>query len=183
MIRPCNQADFDEIWAIINDGALAYKGVIPEDCRHDPYMSKAELQHEIDGGVAFWGFERDGSLIGVMGIQDVRDVTLIRHAYVRTIAQGEGVGRQLLTHLRDLAKTPLLIGTWADAAWAIRFYEKNGFRLLSSEQKDEILPKYWKIPQRQIETSVVLASPEWLQLTAETRRRYSMPERPLRSDT
>lgn len=164
MIRHCTERDFDEIWAIINDGARAYKGVIPADRWHEPYMSKAELQHEIDHGVVFWGYEQDGTLVGIMGIQDVKHVTLIRHAYVRTSAQGLGIGGQLLSHLRKLAKNPMLIGTWADAHWAIRFYQRHGFQILPPERKDKILPKYWTIPQRQIETSVVLASPEWLQL-------------------
>jgi GNAT superfamily N-acetyltransferase len=145
MIRPCNASESDAIWAIINDGARAYKGVIPADRWHEPYMPKAELRQEIKDGVVFWGYEQDGALSGVMGIQDVKDVTLIRHAYVRTTAQGQGIGGQLLSHLRKLAKNPLLIGTWADATWAIRFYQRQ-------------------IPKRQIETSVVLASPEWLQL-------------------
>lgn len=161
MIRPCDPADFDTIWTIINDGARAYSGVIPADCLKDPYMSKSELQHEIDDGVVFWGYEEAGELTGVMGIQDVRDVTLIRHSYVRTSAQGHGIGGKLLTHLRKLAKHPLLIGTWADAVWAIRFYERHGFELISPQEKERILPKYWTIPERQVETSVVLASPEW----------------------
>jgi len=162
MIRTCTAYDFDAIWTIINDGARAYAGIIPPDCLKDPYMPKAELQHEIDDGVVFWGCEDAGDLIGVMGIQDVRDVTLIRHAYVRTSAQARGIGTRLLSHLRRLAKNPLLIGTWADAAWAIHFYEKHGFKLLSQSEKDRLLRKYWTIPERQAETSVVLASPEWL---------------------
>jgi GNAT superfamily N-acetyltransferase len=164
MIRPCHTREFEAIWTIINDGARAYAGVIPADCLKNPYMPKSELQHEIDDGVAFWGYEDSGELSGVMGIQELSEVTLIRHAYVRTSAQGRGIGGKLLSHLRKLAKKPLLIGTWADAKWAIGFYEKHGFELLSQQQKDEILPKYWKIPQGQIETSVILASPEWLSL-------------------
>jgi GNAT superfamily N-acetyltransferase len=161
MIRLCQEDDFDAIWTIVNDGAGAYAGVIPADCLKTPYMSKSELKHEMNDGVAFWGYENSGELAGVMGIQELSDVTLIRHAYVRTSAQGQGIGSRLLSHLRTLAKNPLLIGTWADASWAIRFYEKHGFRLLSPQQKDKLLPMYWKIPARQIETSVVLASPEW----------------------
>jgi GNAT superfamily N-acetyltransferase len=164
MIRACDSQDFDTIWDIINDGAVAYRGVIPDDCWHEPYMPESELRHEIDDGVAFWGHEEDGVLIGVMGIQELLDVTLIRHAYVRTSAQGRGIGGQLLSHLRKLAKKPLLIGTWANANRAIRFYERHGFELLSQYQKNRLLREYWTIPQRQIETSVVLASPEWLQL-------------------
>ena len=163
LIRACDEHDFEEIWAIVNDGAQAYRGVIPADRWHEPYMSKAELRREIADGVVFWAYVDDGGLTGVMGIQDVRDVTLIRHAYVRTTAQAKGVGGKLLAHLRKLATKPLLIGTWADASWAIRFYEKHGFKLLTPAQKDFLLPKYWNIPQRQIETSVVLASPEWVQ--------------------
>lgn len=163
MIRACNAREFEAIWTIVNDGARAYAGVVPSDCLHDPYMSKEELRHEVGNGVVFWGHEEDGELLGVMGIQELHDVTLIRHAYVRSRAQGRGIGSKLLSHLGKLAKQPLLIGTWADASWAIRFYERHGFHLLSYEQKETMLPKYWKIPQRQIETSVVLASPEWLE--------------------
>jgi len=162
MIRRCNQHDFELIWAIINDGARAYRSVIPEDRWTDPYMSKEHLQHEIDDRVVFWGYERTGELTAVMGIQDVKDVTLIRHAYVRTSSQRCGIGEQLLSHLRRLAKSPLLIGTWADATWAIHFYEKHGFQMLNAAEKDRLLAKYWNIPERQAETSVVLASPEWL---------------------
>jgi GNAT superfamily N-acetyltransferase len=161
MIRCCDDHDFELIWTIINDGARAYAGNIPADCFKEPYMSKKDLQHEIDEGVVFWGYEEDGMLIGVMGIQQVRDVTLIRHAYVRTSSQAQGVGRRLLSHLRGLAKAPMLIGTWADAAWAIGFYEKHGFQVVSPGEKDRLLKKYWSIPERQIETSVVLASEEW----------------------
>lgn len=162
MIRPCGAHEFDTIWTIINDGARAYHGVVPADCLNDPYMTKSDLDHEMKDGVVFWGYENSGELIGVMGIQELGEVTLIRHAYVRTSAQGLGIGGKLLSHLRERANHPLLIGTWADAKWAIGFYEKHGFELLSSEQKTALLPRYWKISQRQAETSVVLASPEWL---------------------
>lgn len=161
MIRPCNAADFDSIWSIINDGARAYAGVIPADRWKDPYMSKAELRHEMDEGVVFWALEEDGQIAGVMGIQELIEVTLIRHAYVLTSAQRGGIGGKLLSHLRGLAKKPLLIGTWAAAKWAIGFYEKHGFTVVSREEKERLLRKYWNIPERQIETSVVLASPEW----------------------
>jgi GNAT superfamily N-acetyltransferase len=164
MIRRCEEGDLEVIWAIINDGARAYTGVIPEDRRTEPYMSVEELRHEIADGVVFWGYEDGGTLEGVMGMQDVQDVTLIRHAYVRRGSQRRGIGAQLLSNLRRLAKRPPLIGTWADAKWAIRFYEKHGFQMLSRQQKDRLLRKYWTIPERQIDTSVVLASPEWLQL-------------------
>ena len=166
MIRRCDDRDFEEIWAIINDGAQAYKGNIPADRWTEPYMSKEKLQHEIDHGVAFWGYEVDGTMIGVMGIQPVQDVTLIRHAYVRTRSQKQGIGAKLLSHLREMAatsgkKTPVLIGTWADAAWAIRFYERHGFQLVAPEEKNRLLTTYWNIPERQMETSVVLADATW----------------------
>ena len=157
MIRQCNHNDFEAICTIINDAAEAYKGIIPEDQWKVPYMSKDELQREIDDGVVFWGLEESGTLIGVMGIQDVKDVTLIRHSYVRTANQGEGIGSRLLSELREKTGRPILIGTWADAVWAIQFYEKHGFHLVSSEEKDRLLKTYWSIPERQIETSVVLA--------------------------
>jgi len=145
------------IYEIINDAAQAYNGVIPPDCWKEPYMSKDELRYEMDAGVAFWGYEEHGRLVGVMGIQHVQDVTLIRHAYVRTGQQHRGIGGQLLSYLRNQTVYPVLVGTWADAIWAIRFYEKHGFRLVSSEEKDRLLRKYWSIRERQIETSVVLA--------------------------
>jgi N-acetylglutamate synthase-like GNAT family acetyltransferase len=161
MIRRCDDRDFESIWTIINDGAQAYRGTIPEDRWTEPYMSKEKLQHEIDDGVVFWGYEDAGVLVGVMGLQQVRDVTLIRHAYVRTSSQKQGVGAHLLSHLRLLAKGPVLIGTWTDAVWAIRFYERHGFHMVSTKEKDRLLKQYWKIPERQIETSVVLADAKW----------------------
>jgi len=161
MIRRCDHRDFDLVWAIVNDGAQAYKGIIPVDRWTEPYMSRAYLQHELDEGVIFWGYEEDGTLTGVMGIQPVQDVTLIRHAYVRTGSQKQGIGARLLTHLRGLASGPVLIGTWAYAVWAIRFYEKYGFRLVDLEEKNRLLRKYWTIPERQTETSVVLADAVW----------------------
>lgn len=161
MIRRCSDRDFDVIWTIINDGARAYKGIIPADRWTEPYMSREKLRHEISEGVVFWGDEDAGSLTGVMGIQAVQDVTLIRHAYVRTTSQKRGIGARLLSHLRELASTPVLIGTWADAVWAIRFYERHGFQLVGPDEKDQLLKKYWTIPERQIETSVVLADQKW----------------------
>ncbi|MFQ5859244.1 MAG: GNAT family N-acetyltransferase [Anaerolineae bacterium] len=161
MIRRCEDSDFDSIYSIINDAAQAYKGAIPADCWNEPYMPKDELRREIDEGVEFWGYEEDGELVGVMGIQHVQDVTLIRHAYVRTARQGQGIGGKLLSALQEQTTRPVLIGTWADAGWAIRFYEKRGFRLVSSEEKDRLLRKYWTVPERQIETSVVLADQKW----------------------
>lgn len=169
MIRPCDAgSDFETVWTIINDGARAYCGVVPADCLKDPYMTRSELEHEMKDGVVFWGYDVSGELLGVMGIQELNEVTLIRHAYVRTRARGRGIGSKLLSHLRGLANHPLLIGTWSDAKWAISFYEKHGFRLLSAEQKMDLLGKYWKIPRRQADTSVVLASAEWVSAQDET---------------
>jgi len=167
MIRCCDDGDFELIWAIINDGARAYRGIIPEDRWTEPYMSKNELRGEIDDGVAFWGYEESGKLVGVMGIQPVQDVTLIRHAYVASSSQQRGIGAHLLSHLRKLTPGPVLIGTWADAVWAIRFYEKHGFRIVRPQQKDRLLRRYWTVPERQIETSVVLADPKWWELNGD----------------
>jgi GNAT superfamily N-acetyltransferase len=161
MIRRCNDADFEAIYEIINDAATAYKGVIPADVWADPYMSREELRREIVDGIAFWGFEDNDELAGVMGIQDVQDVTLIRHAYVRTAKRNQGIGGRLLSHLRDLTHRPILVGTWADAVWALRFYEHHGFQLVSPKEKDRLLRRYWAVPERQIETSVVLADERW----------------------
>lgn len=157
MIRRCSEPDFEAIYQIVNDAAIAYKGIIPADRWREPYMPRAELRHEIDAGVCFWGIVDEGQLAGVMGIQDVLDVTLIRHAYVRSALRGRGIGGRLLEHLVTLTERPLLIGTWAAATWAIRFYERHGFRLVSAEEKDRLLRKYWSIPERQVETSVVMA--------------------------
>jgi N-acetylglutamate synthase-like GNAT family acetyltransferase len=164
MIRRCDDRDFELIWTIINDGAQAYKGIIPADRWTEPYMSREKLQHEIEGGVVFWGYEQTGSLIGVMGIQGVQDVTLIRHAYVRTSSQKRGVGARLLSHLQGLANGPVLIGTWADAVWAIHFYERYGFQIVDHREKVRLLKMYWTIPERQMETSVVLADQRWREL-------------------
>lgn len=153
MIRKCKATDREIIHRIINDAALAYKGVIPCDCWHEPYMSMAELMVEM-GEMTFFGWEEEEGLLGVMGFQPVKNVTLIRHAYVLPEYQRRGIGSSLLSYARDLAKTRLLVGTWSDATWAIRFYEKHGFQLLPN--KEDLLRKYWNIPGRQIETSVVL---------------------------
>lgn len=161
MIRQCTDDDQTAMLAIINDAAQAYKGVIPADRWHEPYMPLDELRHEIADGVVFWGYEADGELIGVMGIQDRGDVVLIRHAYVRTTLRNRGIGTQLLRHLEPMTDKPILIGTWTDASWAVRFYEKNGYRLLSRAEINRLLRKYWKIPERQVETSVVLANRRW----------------------
>jgi GNAT superfamily N-acetyltransferase len=160
-MRRCGGSDFETIYLIINEAAQAYKNVIPNDCWKEPYMSKDELQLEIDEGVVFWGYEEDGELVGVMGLQHIQDVALIRHSYVRPLKQSKGIGRKLLFHLQRQTTRPILVGTWADAVWAIRFYEKNGFRLVSPEEKDMLLKKYWSISGRQIETSVVLANEKW----------------------
>lgn len=156
MIRRCTDADLAAIEAIINEAAQAYQGVIPADCWHDPYMSRSELIAEIGTGVNFWGWDDSGALIGVMGLQKVRDATLIRHAYVRSAYQGRGIGGALLTALAGQAAGQLLVGTWAAAGWAIRFYERHGFRMASTSEKDRLLNTYWSIPLRQQETSVVL---------------------------
>ncbi len=161
-IRKTTDSDLKVIFEIINDAAQAYKGIIPDDRWHEPYMPVEELRHEIDDGIVFWGLEKDGELTGVMGFQDKGDVTLIRHAYVRTQARNLGIGTRLLLHLEDMIDKPILIGTWADAIWAISFYKKNGYRLVSEEEKNHLLKKYWSIPERQIGTSVVLARPGYV---------------------
>ncbi len=161
MIRLLDNHDFEPIWEIINDGSQAYKGVIPADRWAEPYMSREKLRREIADGVVFWGSEREGELAGVMGLQQVRDVTLIRHAYVRSGNQRSGVGASLLAHLLERVSSPVLVGTWADAEWAIRFYEKRGFRMVTPEEKEILLRRYWSIPERQVETSVVLADANW----------------------
>lgn len=159
LIRRCEASEFEVVHEIINDASQAYKGVLPSDCWKEPYMSCEELQHEIDQHVVFWGYREDEMLIGVMGIQHVQDVTLIRHAYIRTARQNQGIGSKLLSRLRKQTTKPILVGTWADATWAIRFYEHRGFRLTSEEEKARLLRRYWSIPERQIETSVVLTGP------------------------
>ena len=161
MITKCEEKDFNDILYIINDAAMAYKGIIPDDRWHEPYMTEEELRLQIADNVQFWGYAEDGKIIAVMGIQFKGEVTLIRHAYVRTRDRNKGIGALLLKHLKDLTSTPVLIGTWSDAKWAINFYLKNGFRLLDRQEINILLPKYWTIPQRQIETSVVLASSNW----------------------
>jgi GNAT superfamily N-acetyltransferase len=158
-IRPCRDDDRPAMLAIVNEAAEAYRGVIPEDRWHEPYMGAEELDGEIAAGVAFWVYEADGALLGVMGTQPVGDVDLIRHAYVLPASQGLGVGGALLAHLRRLTQRRMLVGTWAAAEWAIRFYRRNGFELVSPEQKTVLLERYWNIPERQIATSVVLADP------------------------
>jgi len=162
MIRRCKDADFEALYAIINDAAQAYKGVIPADRWHEPYMSKEELRWEIGRGIEFWGYEEEGKVQGVMGLQDVQDVTLIRHAYVRTLRRRGGIGGNLLRFLLAQTARPVLIGTWAAATWAVAFYRKHGFAVVTEEEKNLLLKKYWTIPERQIETSVVLADSKWI---------------------
>jgi GNAT superfamily N-acetyltransferase len=149
--------------AIINDAAQAYKGVIPADRWHDPYMPADELAREIGDGIVFWVAEEDGRPLGVMGIQDKGEVALVRHAYVSSNAQRKGVGTRLLRHVQRLTPKPVLIGTWAAATWAIDFYRRNGFTVVTPAEKDRLLRKFWSIPARQVETSVVLADRRWVE--------------------
>jgi N-acetylglutamate synthase-like GNAT family acetyltransferase len=161
LIRKSREGELAQMLAIVNAAAQAYRGVIPADCWHEPYMPRDELEKEIADGVVFWVTEEDGQLSGIMGIQDKGDVALVRHAYVAPAAQRKGVGTSLLRHVQGLTDKPLLIGTWAAAAWAIDFYRRNGFTVVSSEEKDRLLRRYWSIPARQVETSVVLADRRW----------------------
>jgi N-acetylglutamate synthase-like GNAT family acetyltransferase len=163
VIRKSVESDFAAILAIVNDAAQAYREVIPGDRWHDPYMSPDELAREISGGVVFWVAEEEGRLLGVMGIQDKGDVALVRHAYVAPTLQRKGVGTSLLRHVEGLTDKPILIGTWASASWAIDFYRRNRFTVVSSSDKDRLLRTYWSIPERQIETSVVLADARWME--------------------
>jgi GNAT superfamily N-acetyltransferase len=158
-IRICRAREHPIILEIVNAAANAYRGVIPDDCWHEPYMPLSELEAEVEAGVTFWGYEIDDVLVGVMGIQLVRDVDLIRHAYVCPPHQRRGVGAGLLGHLRILSSRRMLVGTWAAATWAIRFYQRHGFELVPDEQKTPLLETYWTVPKRQIEASVVLANP------------------------
>ena len=158
-IRRCRDDEREAILSIVNAAAEAYRGVIPADRWHEPYMSRDQLDGEIAAGVAFWGYEGDGGLVGIMGIQPVGDVALIRHAYVSPTRQRQGVGAALLERLASSTERPILVGTWAAADWAIRFYRRHGFEPVSSVRKDELLRTYWSIPPRQVETSVVLARP------------------------
>jgi GNAT superfamily N-acetyltransferase len=162
-IRKGEDADLAQIFAIVNDAAQAYRGVIPADRWHEPYMPREELEREIADGVIFWVAEEDGCLLGVMGIQDRGAVALVRHAYVAPTAQRRGVGKTLLRHVERLADKPILIGTWADASWAIDFYRRNGFTVVPDADKNRLLRRYWSIPERQIDTSVVLADRRWME--------------------
>jgi N-acetylglutamate synthase-like GNAT family acetyltransferase len=161
MIRRCQPADIPAILAIINDAAQAYRGVIPADRWHEPYMTEGGLRGEIAAGVVFWGAEEGGRLTGVMGLQNMHDVALIRHAYVATVARRRGIGGELLRHLLAQTARPVLVGTWAAATWAVRFYEKHGFAAVAQPEKERLLRRYWSIPDRQIELSVVLVDARW----------------------
>jgi len=164
MIRKLAQADFQTILAIINDAAVAYKGKIPADCWKEPYMPAQELKEEIESGVQFYGYTKNNVLVAVMGIQPIQGVTLIRHAYTLTSHQRQGIGEKLLHHLLGLAHTKrILVGTWETAPWAVGFYQKHGLILLSREETNRLLRKYWNISERQIETSVVLEQERHLQ--------------------
>lgn len=162
MIRHCAAAECDSILTVINDAAQAYKGFIPDDCWHEPYMSREKLLLEIADGIEFWGYEEEGELLGVMGIQDRREVTLIRHAYVKTVRRHGGIGTRLLRYLEGLTDKPILIGTWLAATWAIAFYEKNGYRSLSREETNFLLGKFWTLSDLQLRTSIVLANGKWV---------------------
>jgi N-acetylglutamate synthase-like GNAT family acetyltransferase len=168
-IRPCRDDERSAILAIVNVAAQAYRGVIPADRWHEPYMPADELKSEIAAGIEFWVAEEDGVLLGVMGIQDKGEVALIRHAYVPTRRQRKGVGSKLLKHLERLADKPFLIGTWAASSWAIAFYERNGFSVVTNAEKERLLRTFWSIPERQIETSVVLADARWRRRPAPAR--------------
>ena len=161
MIRPLRPQETKQALAVINEAAEAYRGVIPDDCWCEPYMPEHELEAEIAAGVNFSAYEAGGEILGVMGRQPLAEVTLIRHAYVRTAAQQQGLGAQLLSHLLGGVDAPVLVGTWTAAWWAIRFYEKHGFRLVAPAAKDRLLRRYWTISDRQVETSVVLADANW----------------------
>jgi GNAT superfamily N-acetyltransferase len=158
IVRPCRDDERPVICDIVNAAAQAYRGVIPADRWHDPYMSPQELDSEISAGVVFWAYESEGVVVGVMGIQAVRDVDLIRHAYVRPGSQRRGVGAALISHIRTLSSRRMLVGTWAAASWAVDFYQRHGFVLVSPDRKAALLKSYWTIPERQAETSVVLAT-------------------------
>jgi GNAT superfamily N-acetyltransferase len=166
LIRRSVAADFATMLAIINDAAQAYRGVIPADRWHEPYMPADELMRECSDGIVFWVAEEEGRLLGAMGIQDKGEIALVRHAYTAPSAQRKGVGTKLLRHVEGLAGKPVLIGTWAAAWWTVEFYRRNGYTLVSSGDKDRLLRRYWSIPTRQIETSVVLADRRWVEAQA-----------------
>jgi GNAT superfamily N-acetyltransferase len=165
MIRQCEAADHEAVCALINDAAVAYRGVIARDRWKDPYMSREELDREVEDRVVFWGFFEGGRLAGV-GDQHVGEVALVRHAYTHTASQGRGIGAALLAHLRGQTDRPMLVGTWKAAVWAVQFYQNRGFRLVGESDKDALLKRYWTVPERQIEESVVLADARWFALSA-----------------
>ena len=157
MITEYTKKDVSNILSVINNAALKYKGVIPDDCWHEPYMLEEELVNEFDSGVRMFGYNKNNKLVGVMGIQELKDVTLIRHAYTITTYQGRGIGKRLLQYLFKINKNSILyVGTWKDATWAIQFYEKFGFVMKKRKQTIELLKKYWEVSLKQIENSVVL---------------------------
>ena len=160
LIRPCTPSDLDEVCAVVNDAAIAYRGIIAADRWKEPYMSRSQLRDEVSDGVMFWGAFDERGLAAVMGLQHVEDVALVRHAYTRTARQGTGIGAALLAHVGGQTDRPVLVGTWGAAVWAIRFYQRHGYRLVS-DRKDALLRRYWSIPDRQIEESVVLADARW----------------------
>jgi len=162
LVRRSLETDSIAMLAIVNDAAHAYRGVIPTDRWRDPYMSPDELENEIAAGVIFWVAEEKQRLLGVMGIQDKGEVALVRHAYIAPSAQRKGMGTRLLHHVEGLSGKPVLVGTWADASWAIKFYRRNGYTVVSEKDRQSLLQKYWSIPQRQIETSIVLADSRWM---------------------
>jgi N-acetylglutamate synthase-like GNAT family acetyltransferase len=161
MVRNATEKDFDEIYNVINDAAIAYKGIIPAGSWHEPYMTKEELKTQIEDGVRFSCYIDDNKIVGVMGIQHKKDVDLIRHAYVITRQRKKGIGTILIQELLKASTKPILIGTWKAAHWAISFYERHGFFLVPEEEKNILLRKYWNIPDRQVETSVVLADAKY----------------------
>jgi len=175
-IRRCAEEDFKSIYAVINEAARAYQDVIPPDCWKDPYMTEEELRREIADGICFFAYEEDGRLIGVMGIQHVRDVSLFRHAYVIPLWQRRGIGGNLISALRRQTDRPILLGTWADATWAVHFYEKYGFKSVPLEEKDKLLRTYWHVSDRQVETSVVLADERWFELRQASDIRHNAPD-------
>ena len=157
MISEYTKEDVSNILYVINNAALKHKGAIPDDCWHEPYMSEQELLNEFDSGVRMFGYEKDNVLVGVMGIQELKDVTLIRHAYTVSTYQGSGIGKSLLQYLFKINKNSILyVGTWQDATWAIQFYEKSGFVMQKRKQTVELLKRYWEVSLKQIENSVVL---------------------------
>jgi N-acetylglutamate synthase-like GNAT family acetyltransferase len=161
MIRKCNESDFDRIYEIINDAAAVYKGIIPTEYWKVPYMSKDELRQELDEGIVLYGYEENGELVGVMGIQHKQEVTLIRHAYVCSIKQNHGIGGRLLSYLQKITSKPILIATWSNDVNAIRFYESHGFKLIKGEEGYWLQRKYWSNPEPKIKASVVLADEKW----------------------